>query len=70
MFMSFLARWARPGGQDLSEKVRELCKWKRDEYSRQLALLREVVRKPRHVCEKCGRAARKKTWLCKPVSLD
>ncbi len=54
----------------MSEKVRELCKWKRDEYSRQLALLREVVRRPRHVCEKCGRAARKKAWLCKPISLD
>ena len=54
----------------MSEKVHELCKWKRDDYSRQLALLREVVRKPRHVCEKCGRAARKKAWLCKPVSLD
>ena len=53
----------------MSAKARELCKWKRDEYVSQFALLCEVVRKPRHVCEKCGRAARKKAWLCKPVVL-
>lgn len=70
MFMNSPATRSGPGGPILSEKVRELCKWKRDEYSRQLALLREVVRRPRHVCEKCGRAARKKAWLCKPISLD
>jgi hypothetical protein len=53
----------------LAEKIRELCKWKRDEYAAQLPKLREVVAQPRYLCEKCGRAARKKKWLCRPVEL-
>jgi len=54
----------------LSDKVRQLCKWKREDYARQLKLLREIVAKPKYVCEKCGRASRKKAWLCKPTDLD
>jgi hypothetical protein len=53
----------------LAEK-KELCKWKRDDYSRQLPLLKRIVAEPAYVCEKCGRAADKKKRLCKARPLD
>ena len=54
----------------MGDKVRELCKWKRDMYVQDLKLLRDVIRKPKYFCEKCGRAARKGRWLCRPRPLD
>ena len=49
---------------------KELCKWKREDYARDLPLLKRIVAEPRYVCEKCGRAADKKKRLCKPEKLD
>jgi hypothetical protein len=53
----------------LSDK-KELCKWKRADYSKELPLLKRIVRDPQFVCAKCGRVADKKKRLCKPESLD
>ncbi len=49
---------------------KELCKWSREDYAKELPLLKRIVSKPRFVCEKCGRAADKKKRLCKPARLD
>jgi hypothetical protein len=57
------------GGEGLSDK-KELCKWKRADYSKELPLLKRIVKDPQFVCEKCGRVADKKKRLCKPESLD
>ncbi len=49
---------------------KELCKWKREDYARELTLLKRIVAEPRFVCEKCGRAADKKKRLCNPEKLE
>jgi hypothetical protein len=67
--VNFAAR-GQPREDAMSDKKRALCKWKREEYAEDARLLHKVVRKPRHVCQRCGRAARKKGWLCKPARLD
>lgn len=51
----------------MGDKTKRLCKWKKSEYERELDGLKEIVREPRYVCVKCGRAARAKKRLCKPV---
>lgn len=54
----------------MGEKVKVLCKWKRNEYSEQKKLLRRIVAKPRYICLRCGRVADKKKWLCEPEALE
>jgi hypothetical protein len=53
----------------LADKLKELCKWKSATYERELDALMEIVAQPRFVCTKCGRAADRKKWLCKPQKL-
>jgi len=53
----------------MAKKDKTLCKWKRREIDERFAELREIVTQPRYVCGKCGRAAAKKKWLCKPKAL-
>ena len=54
----------------MADKLKELCKWKSAEYTRRKEALGEIVRESRFVCGKCGRAANRKKWLCKPHRLD
>jgi hypothetical protein len=54
----------------VAEKLKALCKWKTEAYAKNLAALRAIVAQPGHVCLKCGRAADRKKWLCKPHKLD
>ena len=54
----------------MSDKAKELCKWKREDFVKKLPLLRRIVAEPRYVCEKCGRAANKKKRLCNPQTLE
>lgn len=51
-------------------KEKNLCKWKKDDYADRLDRLRDIVRNPAYVCRKCGRAAREKRLLCKPVPVE
>ena len=51
------------------KKVETLCEWKKDEYETQVELLRGIVSHARYVCRKCGRSARKKKYLCKPIEI-
>jgi len=53
----------------VADKPKELCKWKSGDYVKLRALLEEIVVEPRFVCTKCGRAANRKKWLCKPSHL-
>jgi hypothetical protein len=48
---------------------KNLCKWKESERLEDLDRYRAIVGKAGYFCEGCGRAARKKKWLCDPVSL-
>lgn len=49
-------------------KIKTICKWK--DIKCDLDLVKEIVRKPLFVCVKCGRAARKDKYLCKPTPID
>ena len=48
----------------------KLCDFvkKEDEISKSKAYVR-IVRKGKHLCNKCGRVARNKQNLCKPVKM-
>lgn len=46
-----------------------ICKWKKDQIKSDMKLLKSIVKNPKFVCQKCGRAANRKQWLCKPVSI-
>lgn len=50
-------------------KEKKLCKWKKEEIQTDFKKLKKLVKKPGYVCEKCGRAAKNKAVLCKPVEL-
>ncbi len=54
----------------MADKLKELCKWKSEVYAREFATLVDAVSEPRFVCLKCGRAARRKKWLCRPEKLS
>jgi hypothetical protein len=43
-----------------------LCKWPKERFQKDLEELKKVVAKPKYVCTKCGRVARKKGYLCHP----
>jgi len=53
----------------MADKLKELCKWKTSDYAKETAKLEEIILGARFVCVKCGRAACKKKWLCKPQRL-
>lgn len=53
----------------MGKKDKHLCTWKKDERVEKLEMYRDMVKKPKFMCENCGRVAAKKKWLCKPLSL-
>ncbi len=53
----------------MAKKEKRLCKWKEDDISKKLDKFTSMVIDPQFLCKKCGRVARKKKWLHKPVSL-
>lgn len=48
--------------------TQELCKLKK-ELRIDLSAYMLLVNKPKHVCQKCGRAANSKKLLCDPVKI-
>lgn len=46
-----------------------ICKWDRRTLEEALPLLAQQVLHAKYICRKCGRAARDKHLLCKPVKL-
>ena len=53
----------------MAKKVKELCKWKKDDISEKFDKLTRIVKDPKFVCKKCGRVADKKKWLHAAASL-
>ena len=53
----------------MAKDRKTLCQWKKDEIKDNFEALKEIVRSPRFVCRKCGRAAAEKRCLCKPAKL-
>jgi hypothetical protein len=45
---------------------KKLCKWQKQEIKDNLPKVIKIAKKPKHVCVKCGRAAKKEKWLCEP----
>jgi hypothetical protein len=53
----------------MSKTPKTLCSWKKEEIKDDLDTLREIVKDPRFICAKCGRAAHDEQYLCKPKKL-
>ena len=49
--------------------AKELCKIKSSFRSKNMQSYVKMVDAPTHVCEKCGRVANKKKFLCKPLKI-
>jgi hypothetical protein len=54
-------------GKAMGQKT--LCDWSKDDRKKAWAEYIELVKKPRFVCDSCGRAANKKKNLCHPHKL-
>ena len=50
----------------MGEKVKKLCKWKKEHYKEDFKELISAVVPVGFICQKCGRAAVSKDYLCKP----
>ena len=48
---------------------KELCKIKSSFRENNMAAYVKMVDAPTHVCQKCGRVANKKKYLCKPLKI-
>ena len=54
----------------MAKKIpKELCKWKQNDITKNLAKFSDIVRDPKFVCTKCGRVADKKKRLHKPIAI-
>lgn len=51
-------------------KEKAICDWSKKDLRERWEELRELVANPRYACTKCGRAASRKTALCKPKSIE
>jgi hypothetical protein len=52
--------------ETMADADKKLCKWKKADIEANFDKLAKLVKKPKHVCAKCARAAKSKKWLCKP----
>jgi len=53
-----------------SRKDKPLCKWKSKDIEKDFKTFRSLVKGARYACQKCGRVAKSKKNLCRPVALD
>jgi hypothetical protein len=53
----------------MGDKEKHMCKFK-DLVKEDFEAYKRLVKEPHFACLKCGRVAREKRHLCKPVSLD
>lgn len=59
---------ADPEKKDKVKKIRTLCKLvKRDYLKKHFKEYQELVTNPLFICRKCGRVAKEKQYLCRPV---
>ncbi len=50
-------------------KAKKMCKWSKADIEKRFDKFREMVSVPTHACSNCGRVAKKKKALCKPIDL-
>ncbi len=48
---------------------KKLCKWYDKALDKEIKTYWKMVKSPKFLCKKCGRAANKKDNLCKPISV-
>jgi hypothetical protein len=53
----------------MSGKEKHLCKWDTDRIETRIDRLMKIVKDASFVCRRCGRAAKDRKWLCRPVAL-
>jgi hypothetical protein len=53
--------------ETMNRKKKELCKWGKDSFEKNLDDLAELTSAPRFACKSCGRVANAKKNLCKPL---
>ena len=51
------------------KKTRSLCEWKGKDIEKNFKAFSSLVRSPKYACSKCGRVAKSKKNLCKPIAL-
>jgi DNA-binding transcriptional regulator WhiA len=49
--------------------MKEICKMKSEDLESSLKEIKKMVNKPKYICSKCLRAAKKKSYVCKPLEL-
>jgi hypothetical protein len=55
----------------LAKKVKgSLCKLKRGEVAKYFPEIKDVVEKPKFICENCARVSSRKKYLCRPIRLS
>jgi len=53
----------------MAKKAKMLCKWNEDDLNEKLDEFIDLIRKPKYICKKCGRVAKKKKWLHQPLPI-
>lgn len=54
---------------DSKLKKKSFCKWGKDNIQDNLAEVIELTAKPKYVCQKCARVARRKANVCDPYEI-
>lgn len=49
--------------------MKELCKLRKSDFSKNLKKIVKIVKKPKFICDKCARVANEKHYLCSPATL-
>lgn len=50
--------------------MKELCKINSSYYEENISDILKTIKKPKYICTKCVRAAKKKSHLCKPEKIN
>lgn len=53
----------------MAKKDKRLCKWKEDDLNEKIDEFMDIIRKPKFLCNKCGRVANDKKLLHKPIAI-
>jgi len=53
----------------MSKKPKEICKWEKGSFDKQMDQLFPIVRDPKFACKTCGRVASARKYLCKALKL-
>jgi uncharacterized Zn finger protein len=51
----------------MAKKLKEICKWDKGSFEKNLPELIKVVSNPQYACKSCGRVSHAKKHVCKPL---